>query len=61
MVRRAAIPPPPIEPREFRSVEEIDFGIAKLERRVRELEELDGSTLDLLANRVRKVSFKRIS
>lgn len=33
--------PPPIEPREFRSVDEIDSGIAKLERRIRELEQLD--------------------
>lgn len=32
---------PPIEPREFKSVAEIDFGIAKLERRLRELEALD--------------------
>lgn len=32
---------PRIEPREFRSVEEIDAGIAKLERRIRELEQLD--------------------
>jgi uncharacterized protein (TIGR02391 family) len=39
MARKVANPPP-IEPREFRSVEEIDAGIAKLERRVRELEEL---------------------
>jgi len=33
--------PPPVEPREFRSVEEIDSGIAKLERRIRDLEQLD--------------------
>ncbi len=33
--------PPPIEPREFRSVDEIDSGIAKLERRIRDLEQLD--------------------
>jgi uncharacterized protein (TIGR02391 family) len=33
--------PPPIEPREFKSVEEIDAGIAKIERRIRELESLD--------------------
>src|SRR5438045_2828212 len=33
--------PPPLEPREFKSVEEVDFGIAKLERRIRELEQLD--------------------
>ena len=33
--------PSPIEPREFRSAEEIDAGIAKLDRRIRELEGLD--------------------
>jgi uncharacterized protein (TIGR02391 family) len=33
--------PPPVEPREFRSVEEIASGIAKLERRIQELEGLD--------------------
>ncbi len=33
--------PPPVEAREFRSVEEIDAGVAKLERRIRELESLD--------------------
>lgn len=33
--------PPPIEPREFRSVEEIEAVISKLQRRIRELEELD--------------------
>jgi hypothetical protein len=33
--------PPPLEPKEFRSVDEIDRAIEKLERRVRELEELD--------------------
>lgn len=33
--------PPPVEPRVFRSVEEIDSGIAKLERRIRDLEQLD--------------------
>lgn len=33
--------PPPIEPREFRSVDEIDSGISKLERRIRDLEQLD--------------------
>lgn len=32
---------PPIQPREFRSVEEIDAAITKLERRIRDLEELD--------------------
>jgi len=33
--------PTPIEPREFRSVDEIDSGILKLERRIRDLEQLD--------------------
>jgi uncharacterized protein (TIGR02391 family) len=33
--------PPPIEPREFRSVEEIEAAISKLRRRVEELEFLD--------------------
>jgi len=33
--------PPPIEPRDFRSVDEIDSGISKLERRIRELEQFD--------------------
>ena len=33
--------PPPIEPREFRSVEEIDSGISKIERRIRDVEQLD--------------------
>lgn len=32
---------PRIEPREFRSIDEIDSGIAKLERRIQELEQLD--------------------
>lgn len=32
---------PPIESREFRSVEEIESGISKLKRRIRELEQLD--------------------
>lgn len=40
MVRKR-VEPSPIEPREFRSVEEIDSAIKKLERRIRELEELD--------------------
>ena len=31
----------PIEPREFRSVDEVDSGISKLERRIRDLEQLD--------------------
>ena len=33
--------PPPIEPREFRSPEEIDAAVARLERRVKEVEQLD--------------------
>jgi uncharacterized protein (TIGR02391 family) len=33
--------PPPLEPREFRSVAEIDSGISKLERRIKEIEQLD--------------------
>lgn len=33
--------PPPAEPRQFKSVEEIDFGITKIERRIQELEQLD--------------------
>ena len=33
--------PPPIEPRVFQSPDEIDRGVAKLERRIRELEALD--------------------
>jgi uncharacterized protein (TIGR02391 family) len=33
--------PPPIEPREFRSPEELDAAIAKLRRRIEELEKLD--------------------
>lgn len=36
--------PPPIEPREFRSVDEIASGISKLERRIRDLEQLDVAT-----------------
>ena len=33
--------PPPVEPRVFRSTDEIDAGIAKLQRRIKELEALD--------------------
>lgn len=33
--------PPPVEPREFRSVDEIDRAVAKLERRIADLESLD--------------------
>jgi len=40
MAKRVPIPPA-LEEREFRSVEEINSAIAKLERRIRELEELD--------------------
>src|SRR5690349_13903556 len=40
MVRKAQ-PPPAIEPRIFRSLEEILAGIAKLQRRVQELDQLD--------------------
>lgn len=36
--------PPPLEPREFRSPEEIDSAIAKLDRRIQELEKLDVRT-----------------
>lgn len=35
------VEPPPIEPREFRSVEEIDLGVTKIKRRIQELEQLD--------------------
>jgi uncharacterized protein (TIGR02391 family) len=41
MARTRQTPPPPPEPREFRSVEEIEIGIAKLQRRIKELEQLD--------------------
>jgi uncharacterized protein (TIGR02391 family) len=41
MPSRRTQQPPPIEPREFRSVEEIEAGIAKVERRIRDLEGLD--------------------
>ena len=33
--------PPPLQPREFRSTQEIDLAIAKLRRRIEELEKLD--------------------
>ncbi len=36
--------PPPIEPREWRSVDEIDRAIPRLERRIQELEQLDTRT-----------------
>jgi uncharacterized protein (TIGR02391 family) len=36
--------PLPIEPRKFKSVEEIDFGIKKLQRRIEELKQLDIAT-----------------
>ena len=35
------IDPPPVEPRDFKSADEIDRGIAKVERRIKELAELD--------------------
>ena len=44
MATKRSATPLPIEPREFRSVEQIDFGIAKLQRRIHELEELDVAT-----------------
>jgi uncharacterized protein (TIGR02391 family) len=49
MAKKASIPLPAIELREFRSVEEIDSGIAKLERRIRDLKDLDVRT-SFLAN-----------
>ena len=39
--RAKKVDPPAVEPRVFRSIEEIDRGIAKLERRISNLEELD--------------------
>src|SRR5687768_2581194 len=41
MAKKRAVERPPVEPRTFRSTEEIDRGIKKLERRIRELEALD--------------------
>lgn len=41
MPSRKAPPEPKIEPRQFRTVEEIDQGIKKLERRIEQLEKLD--------------------
>ena len=41
MARRPHADQPPIEPREFRSVDEIDRGINKLQRRIEELRNLD--------------------
>lgn len=38
---RRRVESPPIEPRDFRSAEEIDWAIKKLERRVQELEQLN--------------------
>jgi uncharacterized protein (TIGR02391 family) len=40
MAKKNAVPPP-LEPRQFRSPEEIDAAIAKLRRRIAELERLD--------------------
>lgn len=53
---------PPIEPRDFRSVEEIESGISKLKRRIRELEQLvvkpgilrDSDADDVVASNVRE-------
>lgn len=42
--------PPPIEPREFRSPEEIDSAIMKLGRRIKELQSLDVATAFLTKN-----------
>ena len=47
MARRREEPSLPIEPREFKSVEEIDAGIAKLERRVQEVSALDARSAAL--------------
>jgi MYXO-CTERM domain-containing protein len=41
MARRSAPPPQTIEPREFRSADEIDAAIRKLDRRLKEFENLD--------------------
>jgi hypothetical protein len=41
MVRKRMEQQPPIELREFRSVEEIDSAVKKLERRIQELKQLD--------------------
>lgn len=38
---KKSLTPAPLEPREFRSSEEIDSAIAKLQRRIKELQELD--------------------
>ncbi len=40
MAKKSAAPPP-VEPKQFQSVEEVDHGIAKLERRIHDLEQLD--------------------
>jgi hypothetical protein len=39
------VDPPPLEPREFKSLEEVDFAITKLKRRIRDLEQLDRADL----------------
>ena len=41
MTRKRPPEPPPIEPREFQSADEIDRSIAKLRRRIEELQRLD--------------------
>ena len=46
--------PPPIEPRVFQSPDEIDRGVAKLERRIRELEALDMAAEDLISSKERE-------
>ena len=38
---RRADTPPPVQPKEWRSTDEIDRAIAELERRIEELEALD--------------------
>jgi len=45
MSPRKAPTPPPIEPHEFRSVEEIERGIRKVERRIEEVKALDARKL----------------
>ncbi len=40
MASRRIPQPPPIEPKVFKSVEEINAGIAKLQRRIQDLEQL---------------------
>jgi uncharacterized protein (TIGR02391 family) len=49
MAKRAQVPPP-VEEREFRSPEEIDLAIKKLERRITELQQLDVQQAVLTSN-----------